>query len=55
MVGVSILLKVRVESQPECLLFFYCGHAYMQSVRFPAGAGGSVKKPSWAFVITHCR
>lgn len=37
--GVSILLKVTAESQPECLLFLRYGHTYVESVRFPAGPG----------------
>lgn len=30
--GWFILLKVTVESQPDCLLFLRCGHGYMGRV-----------------------
>lgn len=44
--GWFILLKVTVESQPDCLLFFFALWPQIRgkSVRFPAGAGGLMKK-----------
>lgn len=43
--GWFILLKVTVESQPDCLLFFALWPWIRgKSVRFPAGAGGLMKK-----------